>query len=335
VIRLLSALVFAFMVVACSGSAASTAPSAAPPATEAPAESAAPASPAASEGAAGECVTVTHALGDSCIPADPQRVVTLGCQTSLEYALALGLPVVGYDVAPWEPLVPPYIADKVPADAAQLGSCFAPDLELVNQADPDLIVYTFDNGNYPQVSEIAPTVVLQAGYADYRDDFLGAAELLGRTEQANTFLADLDTRIAALKAELAPVVDGKTVSAFATETDGKASYYGVDSYHGSLLADVGIQLPAEQTGSFGAVSLEQIGLLDGDIGLAVFGYTDPSLAESGEATKQQYLENPLWGTLKFVQDGQLHEMDKEVWNVHGIYWADAMLEDLRAKLLGS
>ena len=86
---------------------------------------------------------------------------------------------MGYDVAPWEPVIPPYLTDDVPADAAELGSCFAPDLELVKAADPDLIVYTFDNGNYPQVSEIAPTVVLQVGYADWRDDFQGAAELLG------------------------------------------------------------------------------------------------------------------------------------------------------------
>src|SRR5918994_2398988 len=309
VVRLIGAFVIALMVGACSGAtpattAPTTAPSVAPTTapTEAASESAAPASPSASADASA-CVTVTHALGDSCIPADPQRVVTLGCQTSLEYALALGLPVVGYDVAPWEPLVPPYLEDEVPADAAQLGGCFAPDLEAVKAADPDLIVYTFDNGNYPQVSEIAPTVVLQAGYADWRDDFLGAAELLGRTEEANAHLADLDTRIAALAAELEPVLGGKTVSAFQTATEGKASFFGSESYIGALLTDLGLTLPPDQVGSsYGDVSLEQIGLLDGDAAFAVFGYTDPALAEDVDATKQQFLDSPLWQTLKFVQN---------------------------------
>ncbi len=334
VVRMFGTLLVAGLVAAaCSGGAPSTAPtraSSTPPGAATPWARA-----AASPTAAGECVKVTHALGESCIPAAPQRVVTLGCQTSLEYALALGLPIVGYDVAPWEPVIPPYLDPAPLADAATLGSCFAPDLELVNQADPDLIIYTFDNGNYPQVSEIAPTVVLQVGYADYRDDFLAAAELLGRTEQANAVLADLDTRISALAAELRPIVEGKTVSAFQTATGGKATYYGAGSYIGALLADLGIELPPDQSGSYGEVSLEQIGLLDGDIGLAVYGYTDPSLGEDADATKQQFLDSPLWSTLKFVRDGQLHEMDKEVWSVHGIYWADALLEDLRAKLLPS
>ena len=328
-LRIVTALFVAVAIAACSGAPGSPAPSSS--STASPVTSASPSITTSPSPAA--CVTVTHALGESCIPSDPQRVVTLGCQTSLEYALALGLPVAGYDVAPWEPIVPPYLADDVPAGAAQLGGCFAPDLELVKAADPDLIIYTFDNGNYPQVSAIAPTVVLQVGYADYRDDFLGAAALLGRTEQANAFLADLDMRIASLSAELAPVVQGKTVSAFQTATEGKASYYGAGSYIGALLADLGITLPPDQSGSFGEVSLEQIGLLDGDIGLAVYGYTDPSLAADADKTKQQFLDSPLWKTLEFVEKGQLHEMDKETWSLHGIYWADAMLEDLRANLL--
>src|SRR5690349_2471872 len=165
-------MLIALLVVACGGGAApSAAPSVAPSVaatvtpTEPPAASEAPSTPPESTDPSA-CVDVTHALGVTCMPTDPQRVVTLGCQTSLEYALALGFPVVGYDVSPWEPLIPPYLTDEVPADAAQLGSCFAPDLEAVAAADPDFIIYTFDNGNYPQVSEIAPTVVLQAGYAD-------------------------------------------------------------------------------------------------------------------------------------------------------------------------
>jgi iron complex transport system substrate-binding protein len=341
VVRLLGAMLIALLVVACGGGAApSAAPSVAPSVaatvtpTEPPAASVAPSTPADSTDPSA-CVDVTHALGVTCMPTDPQRVVTLGCQTSLEYALALGFPVVGYDVSPWEPLIPPYLTDEVPADAAQLGSCFAPDLEAVAAADPDFIIYTFDNGNYPQVSEIAPTVVLQAGYADWRDDFTNAAATLGRTEAADAYLADLDTRIDALKGELAPVLGGKTISAFQTTTGGKATAYGSESYIGALLTDLGLTLSPDQVTSYQEVSLEQIGILDGDAAFVVYGYTDPSTAEDGEATKQQFLDSPLWQTLKFVGNDALYEGDGEVWGVHGIYWVDGMIDDIRAKVLGS
>jgi iron complex transport system substrate-binding protein len=280
------------------------------------------------------CRTVTHAAGDTCIPANPVRVVTLGCQTSLEYALALGLPVVGYDVSPWPPEIPPYVDAGLLAGAKSVGSCFEPDLELVKPLDPDLIIYAFDAGNYAQVSAIAPTVVLQVGYADYRDDFVAAATLLGRTDAGNTFLAGLDSRIAALKAKLAAKFSGKTVSVFNTGTDGKARILTTGTALGALITDLGFERPADQIAADRLnISLEQIGLLDADVAFATFGFTDPSTADAGAATRKQYTENALWKTLKFVQDDQIYEMDKEVWSLHGIYWADGVLLDLEAKAL--
>jgi iron complex transport system substrate-binding protein len=318
---------------ACGSTAGTTAPAsiaATPAASVAVSSPSAPASEAA-------CRTVTHALGETCIPANPQRVVTLGCQTSLEYVLALGLPLVGYDVQPWAPDVPPYIDAAQLEGATTVGSCFEPDLEAVEPLNPDLIVYTFDAGTYPQVSAIAPTIVLQAGYVSYRDDFLGAAELLGRTEQAEAYLADLDTRIAALKDKLAPVLGGKTVSMFRTGTDGQAQIASAGTYQGELLADLGLERPeAQQTTEDLRISLEQIGLLDGDVAFAVFGYTDPSTIEAGEATKAQYTENALWQTLTFVKNDAIYQMDQAIlFGYHGIYWADAALADIEDKVLGN
>lgn len=315
----------------CSGAKPTQAPATA---TAAPVVTAAPATPTAAPATEEPCRTVTHAGGDSCIPANPQRVVTLGCQTSLEYALALGLPIVGYDVAPWPPEIPPYVDASRLAGAKSVGSCFEPDLELVKPLNPDLIVYTFDAGNYAQVSAIAPTVILQVGYLDYRDDFLAAATLLGRTDVANTFLTGLDSRIAALKAKLAAKFAGKTVSVFGTGTDGQATIETTGTFVGALMTDLGLERPADQVADERLrISLEQIGLLDADYAFATFGYTDPSTAEAGAETKKQYTENDLWQTLKFVQDDQLIEMDNKVWSLHGIYWADGVLVDLEARAL--
>jgi iron complex transport system substrate-binding protein len=282
------------------------------------------------------CVEVEHALGTVCVPTAPARVVTLGCQTSLEYVLALELPLAGYDGDAFEPHLPPYIEPTEVGDATFVGSCFEPDLEQVAGLDPDLIVYSFDAGNYPQVSAIAPTVILPLGYASYREDFLTSAELLQQTDKAEEVLAELDGRIATLRDQLTPVLGGKTVSAFRTQTDGEARIFGQQTYLGELLADLGIERPPDQQGDNVDISLEQIGMLDADVGFVVHGFAsyDPSNTDAVEATRDQYLDNPLWATLTFVQNDEVYVMDPLVWGFHGILWADGMLEDIADKVVG-
>jgi iron complex transport system substrate-binding protein len=329
--RLVTPLVVTVLVLA--GCAQSAGPSEAP-ATSAPtATASAPAStaPSAEPSEAAACREVQHALGTSCIPADPQRVVTLGYQTSLEYALALGLPVVGFDgdaTAPGN--VPKYLDPALVSGATFVGDGSAPDLEQVKALDPDLIIYTYDNGNYPQVSEIAPTVVLSVGYTSYRDDFLAAAELLGRTDEAQAFLSQLDARIADVREAVAPTIDGKTVSVFRTVSDGKATIAGEPDYIAELFSEIGAVRPADQKNGYQEIGLEQIGLLDADVAFPAFGFasTTPESLEAIEATRKQFQESPLWSTLKFVQDDQLYPIDPLVYGLHGIYWAYGMLDEI-------
>lgn len=262
--------------------------------------------------------------------------MTLGCGLSLDYALALGLRVAGYDQVLYGTEVPPYLKDLIPADATSIGSCETPDLEKIEAIKPDLIVASWDGGNYPQLSEIAPTVVLAPTYATYKEDFVAAAELLGRSDQAKAHLDGLDQRIAALKDKLAPVLAGKTVSFFQTATEGTTQIYTTGTYIGKLLTDLGIERPeAQDAPDRLKISLEQIATLDADVGLATFGFENPDFAEASEATRKSYEEHPLWQTLKFVQDDELYVLDKTLWaNYYGILWADGSMTDLEAKLLG-
>jgi iron complex transport system substrate-binding protein len=325
--RLVASLLASLLLVACSGGGApSPIPSPSPISSSAAPTTAASVAP--SEGA---CREVEHALGTTCVPTDPKRVVTLGYQTALEYALAMGLPVVGFDGDAAAPdHVPTYLDPSLVAGATFVGDGSAPDLEKVKALEPDLIIYTFDNGNYPQVSEIAPTVVLSISYVSYRDDFLAAAELLDRTDEAQAFLGDLDARLAEVKAEIAPVIEGKTVSVFRTTADGKGQMSGQEDYVGELFKDLGATRPAEQQGPYQEISLEQIGILDADVGFAAFGLAnhDPEVVEANEANRRQFESSALWSTLKFVQDDQLYQIDPNVFGLHGIYWAEGMANEV-------
>ena len=327
-----AALAFTLAIVlpACAGTAASPSEAVATP--TASQETQAPASPSGEA----SCREVEHALGTSCIPEDPQRVVTLGGPTPLDYVLALGLPLVGYDGDPVEPHQPHYIDPAQLGDATWVGGFGAPDLEKVAELEPDLIIYNFDNGDYPQVSAIAPTIVLASGYESYRADFLAAAETLGMAEEAEAHLDGLDERIAEVASGLAEKFEGQTVSAFRTADEGTARIFGTEDYVGELLSDLGLTRPDAQQGLNQDIGLEQIGLLDGDVGFVVHGFAinDPDFIAATEATKEQFLADPLWQTLTFVQNDAVYPMDRNVWGSHGILWADAMLEDISAVALG-
>lgn len=277
------------------------------------------------------CRKVKHAIGTSCIPQDPQRVVTLGYNTPLEYALSVGLPVVGYDGDAAAPNgIPSYLDPALVEGATFVGDGETPDLEKVAALEPDLIIYAYDNGNYPQVSSIAPTIVLKMGYASYRDDFMSAAEMLDREDEAEAFLAELDTRIDEVATEIAPTIDGKTVSVFRTGSDGKAEISGEGDYIAELFEELGAERPDTQKDGYQQIGLEQIGLLDADVAYPAYGYanSDPDSVKANEETREQFESNPLWGTLKFVQDDQIYPIDPMVFGLTGTYWAYGMLDEI-------
>ncbi|MEE1073745.1 MAG: ABC transporter substrate-binding protein, partial [Cellulosilyticum sp.] len=131
-------------------------------------------------------ITVTDVRGEVEIPADPQRIVDLSGNSDI-------LEILGYDVigtansdAYDYTKFPAYLEDTLEG-ATILGYSMQDtmDVEAVMNLNPDLIIIsTVQEKMYDQLSEIAPTVMIQLDALNWKDDIMTLAEILGREDVA-------------------------------------------------------------------------------------------------------------------------------------------------------
>jgi len=271
-----------------------------------------------------DCRMVQHALGETCVPNQPQRVVTLDVP-SLGNALTLGIKplasIVYFDTPP------PYLAKHLEA-IENLGKEEQPNIEKILALKPDLIIgikYSTEP-IYSQLSQIAPTVVDNwEGYPSWRDHFNFVAQVLGKTEEAKLVWAKYDQRIASLKTLLANRLQDLEVS-FVHICCGTIDIDLKNSFNGSILADVGIRRPPAQAapieGGITLLSEERLMDIDGDI---LF------VAVDNEEANQKLAElkrNPLWETLRAVQQNRVYFVNYPTWRGGNPLAADAVIDDL-------
>jgi ferric hydroxamate transport system substrate-binding protein len=136
----------------------------------------------------GAPLTITHALGETEVPANPQRVVALEW-TYIEDLLALGVQPVGVaDIAGYEAWV--QIPVELGDDVVDVGTRQAPNLETLAALQPDLILVPAFRAaeTYEQLAAIAPTLAFDSyptdenvtQYDEMRQTFLTIAEVVGR-----------------------------------------------------------------------------------------------------------------------------------------------------------
>ena len=144
----------------------------------------------------GNTITVTDVRGNVEIPADPQRIVDLS--GSSDILSILGYDVIGtansdgYDYTKF----PSYLEDTL-AGAEILGYSMQDtmDIEAVMNLNPDLIVIsTVQEKMYDQLSEIAPTVMIQLEALNWKDDVRNLAKVFGKEDVAEAWLTNYETK---------------------------------------------------------------------------------------------------------------------------------------------
>ena len=241
-----------------------------------PADDAAPAAaPSSSDGA--WPVSIENRFGTTEIPAEPERVVTVGFNDQ-DFVLALGVTPVGV-----RENLGDYDADDRPWADEQLAGAEFPtvggmeiDVEAVAALAPDLIVgvYSFmDQAVYDQLSGIAPTLAQTGEHADgatpWQEQTLLTGEALGREDDAEALVADVEGRFADV-VEQNPGFDGRSLAVDFGGVGGSAHYlFGTDDLRTQFFTDLGFDVADAST----AVSPEQLPLLDQDV-LIGGGYTE-------------------------------------------------------------
>jgi iron complex transport system substrate-binding protein len=225
-------------------------------------------------------VSIENEFGTTEIPAEPERVVTVGFNDQ-DFVLALGVTPVGVRENLGE-----YDADERPWAQEQIDGAEFPtvggqeiDVEAVAALEPDLIVgvYSFmDQATYDQLSGIAPTLAQTADHADgatpWQQQTLLTGQALGKDDEAEQLVDDVEGQFAQAVSDN-PSFAGKTLAVDLTGVGSGHYALGRDDLRTQFFTDLGFTVPDTSTD----VSQERLDLLDADV-LAVNGYTEADAA---------------------------------------------------------
>lgn len=235
-------------------------------------------------------VSVTHKFGETTVPANPQRVVTIGWNDQ-DFVLALGtVPVAtrawfdNYNDFPW-------VKEATGGKGVTTLSGDGIDFESIAKAKPDVIfaIYeTIDRKTYDRLTQIAPTVIQSDQYPDeetpWNVELATIGKALGKDAEAKQLTEQVQAKIDAAK-KSHPEFAGKVlVENFSSDP---AFYLLPKGDPRRALFDA-LGFGAQETK--GEVSNEKVTLLDRDV-----------LFINGQ-TKQQMATNTAFGRLSVVRD---------------------------------
>jgi iron complex transport system substrate-binding protein len=261
------------------------------------------ATPAASPGmvANGFPITIAHALGETTIPALPQRIVSTDMNEVVDSLLAIGLQPVYFGLSGG------YI-DGVPVWVTEAGldpdipfdriARFEIDVERVAAMQPDLILGTWlEEPLYDQLAGIAPTLVVKASDATtWQEVQRTIGQATGRVAEAEAAIAETEALMAEQAARLEPYLEMPVGVAY--EFFGEFYINGQTAPIGRVLHDFGMTVVSPDTvgeGDIDVVSLEQMNLV-ADAAIII----SPEFI-AADLVKQE--ENPLFRMLPAVQRG--------------------------------
>ena len=241
--------------------------------------------------------TVETDKGQVEIPINPENIVT-------DYYLGefLAVDVKPAIASPYS-LSNPFLADKTEGIREMDITSVETSLEIIAAQEPDLIV-TITEADYEKYSEIAPTVYIQDGKRSDEEVFRYIADLVGKSGEAEEYIADFKARALDVKEEIRGIVGDRTVSIVEVWPQ---QIYTMGSHFargGSILYDMW-ELKAPEAvqadmvdgdTQYQVVSLEALPEYTGDFILyGVLADTDSAFVE----------DSKLWNSLEAVQEGRV------------------------------
>jgi iron complex transport system substrate-binding protein len=270
------------------------------------------ASGAAPEAAAPATITVPHKFGETMVPAQPQRVVSLG-YTEQDAILAFGVvPVaVRYAFGSRDDAIFPW-ADAAAGDARpEILPREEIDFEKIAALRPDLIMAVtagLDQQQYDTLSRIAPTVVQPAEYVDFGTPWQVqtrvTGQALGQPERAEELVAQVEARFAEVKAAH-PELAGRTLALSGPMYEGAYPFHATDDTRTRFFGALGMVVPPELDAAagdsfYGTVSRENASMLNADV----------LIWQAGSPQERAEIEtDPILAALPVVREGRELFMD--------------------------
>lgn len=263
----------------------------------------------------GSSVTIDHAYGSTEIVGEPKKIVTLGLSDQ-DPLLALGVAPIAvspwygdYEYATW-PWAQDELGDATPVVLnGGVRSEEQPPLEEIASLEPDLILSLYNGtteAQYDQLSEIAPTVVPTAEFADFNITWQEATRVtgvaIGREQEALDLIAEVEQGFAD-DAAANPQFEGKNIVVAERFEPGESVVRAGNDVRAKFFAQLGFTLPTDIAGTepdeYGEilVSDEFLPELSRDLLIWNVGFAPEE--------RQTVESNPLHATLPVVQSGKV------------------------------
>jgi len=269
---------------------------------------------------------ITHAMGVTEVPDNPQRIVVLTNEAT-EALLALGVVPAGavesYNGDPWYDYLMPMM-DGV----AFLGAEAAVNVELLAALEPDLILGTKvrQEALYEQLSAIAPTVMTETVGVVWQDNFRLYADVVGKAAEGEAALAAFADRTETIGAALGDQVNEEI--SFVRFAPAGARIYHRASFPSVILEQIGFRRPPAQNGDTFSetIAKERIPDMAGD---RIFYISNDDYGAEAEENLADWLSEPLWLSLEAVQNGKAQRVSEGIWiSGGGLYSANMTLDDI-------
>jgi len=287
-----------------------------------------------------ECRVIQHALSETCVPLNPQRIVALNPERNLDALIAFGIKPIGYtgyDIPNTGKSGLFGASLDAVAGAEYVGNAYEPSIEKILKLKPDLILTCCNPPNYQLLSTIAATVPVPDPYWDednsdnslykstdqayFKENLRYHGRLLNQEAKAEELLNQYYQRVNELKKRLGNQLQQLEISViFFTEGGIFTITDRIRTLPPAIFNDVGLRYKFLSQGRDlkPSLSIETIDEFDTDI-LFIVDYAErPS----------SYFQHPMFKSLKAVKNNRAFVVDPETWGAQGILGANKILDDL-------
>nr|WP_323781433.1 siderophore ABC transporter substrate-binding protein [Amylibacter sp.] len=257
--------------------------------------------------------TIETARGAVTFAAVPQKTVVLDLAV-LDIFDRLDIPVAGVTGG----VKPEYLNGYADAPYAQLGSAFEPDIEKLNALSPDLVIVAGRSSTkFDDLSKFAQTIDLTSDSTDLfgslTRNMTELGKLFGKEEQAETTLASLNERFAAVHDKAA---NAGTALVLIT-TGGRMSTHGAKGRFATIFNEMGFT-PAVadvKAGNHGQPISNEF-ILETNPDWIFVVDRDAAIGRDGQPAKQM-LDNPLVHKTTAWTKGHVVFLDPADWYLVG------------------
>mgnify|MGYP005987225241 FL=1 len=272
-----------------------------------------------------------HEMGSVELETTPIKVVALDWVLT-EHLLALG--VIPYGVADVKGYQSWVVEPSLPNDVISVGSRREPNLELLAQMKPDLILMSDAmSPAYEKLNAIAPTMVLSVYTPKNKPLEAAKAQLLtlgkvfDRTVRAQQVIDEFDQTLTTNKTNIESHNTSQTpLLLIRFIGDKHIRIHASNSLAGETITQMGLNnawQPMGNSWGFSSATISQLAPLQNS---SVFYFGPLS-----EKDKSVLTSNPIWKVMKFVRENRVYALPP-VWTFGGLKAAERLSDEVTRQL---